>query len=240
MRLGTLLAVLMLAAAPASAQNPPPDEGSAAAPTPPPPPTPPPAPPPTPPPARPPVIEAGPGPESDMPAGFALGIGIGYVFPTSLETPNVATVRFRLANRVTLEPGVTLSSTSQKSDDGMGDTTTTKTTDVGLSATLRYPVLARHRFELEILGRLAVDRTGTTPPGPNMETTTSTFDAQWGLAVGYWFTRHLQLSLTASNPLITYTSTSQENGVNPTSTTSTSTFGLVFDPTIALMFHVYN
>ena len=50
-----------------------------------------PKPPPTPPPPQPPPMhDAGP---TDRPAELAFGLGVGYQFPTSLETPNITSVR---------------------------------------------------------------------------------------------------------------------------------------------------
>ena len=238
MKVGAWFAAVLLAAAPAAAQTPP-DEGGAPPPNPNPTPPPPPPTPPPPPHAEPtaPMMAE---PAGDMPSELAVGIGIGYVFPTSLETPNIATVRVRLPNRITIEPGLVLTSSSTKTDDGMGNAPETKTSEVGLSATVRYPIVTHHRFELELVGGLRADRTSTTPPTADMNTTTTTVDLDWGLAVGYWFSRHFQLSLTAANPLVTHTSTAQEMGPNLTETTTTTTFGLVFDPTIELMFHVYH
>src|ERR1041385_1864344 len=94
----------------------------------PPPPTPTPAPPPDPTPPPPTTVPVMPDNHGDMhhemmagearPDAFAIGIGFGYVFPTSLETPNITGVRFRLPTGLTFEPRVIFGTSSTTSDDG--------------------------------------------------------------------------------------------------------------------------
>ena len=54
---------------------------------------------------QPPAAEMQP-PEPKRPQAFAVGIGIGYDFPTDLQQPNITSVRFRLPSGLTLEPRV--------------------------------------------------------------------------------------------------------------------------------------
>jgi hypothetical protein len=177
-------------------------------------------------------------PDDERPSGLSIGIGIGYEFPTSLETPNVASVRFRLASGLVIEPRVVGSSTSNGTNDGTTSTTTNTVTDLGVGALIRYPIARHSRFDLEIVGAANVDSTTTNPMGDNNDTTVTTFTLDWGLAVEYWFSRHWNVSMTATNPLISLQSTSMDT--DPSTSTSTNSYGLVFAPTVQLMLHLYN
>lgn len=179
-------------------------------------------------------------PAPDRPTGFSIGIGIGYRFPTSLQTPNEASVRFRLPNAITIEPTLTLASSSREVDVGMTQAETA--TQVGVGALARFPVISRRRTELEFLGAFGVDRLSQDPndqnPDDKVEVTTVAFS--YGVAVGFWLTRNFQLSLSATNPLVSYAHQKEEMGFGFVSVTNTTTFGLIFDPTVALMVHLYN
>jgi hypothetical protein len=78
------------------------------------------------------------------------------------------------------------------------------------------------------------------PRGDNNNRTITTLGLGYGVAVAYWLSPHWSFSLTASNPLLAYSRTHQEMGVGLMTTTRTTTIGLVFDPQIALMIHLYD
>jgi len=208
----------------------------------PPPPPPPPnpvvtQPPPPPPPQPQPVAKEG--TEEHHPDKLAIAIGLGYLLPTSLETPNVTSVRLRLPSGLTFEPRVAFANESQTS--GMtGAETTTSTTELGLGALIRYPVIKSGRVDLEAVGSVDVDNTKVDPDGADNNTTTTTIGVSWGLAINYWITKHWDLSLTAENPLFSYSKQTQEQAGGMETTTSTTNVGLIFEPVVFLMVHLYN
>ena len=172
------------------------------------------------------------------PSEFSIGIGIGYLFPTSLETPNITSVRFRLPAGLTFEPQVILANTTQTVDTGMP--VDNKTTEVGLGTVIRYPLIGRGRVDLELLGAFNINNVKQNPPGDDDETSTTTTSLTYGLAVTSWITRHWQISLTAANPVLSFTKVRQEMGVMNVLVQSQTTFGAIFDPTVALMVHLYH
>lgn len=233
----------LAAAQPAGGDEPPPPPDPSLEPTPAPAPAPPPAP--TPPPAPPPppvahhdVVSE---PSEHEPMGFAVGLGIGYALPTSLETPNIASVRLRLASGLTFEPRVALanSSQTQKDSTAMIDTTDS-TSQFLLEAVGRLPVVRHGRYELEVIGGALVDITSHNPEGDDNNQTTTALSLVWGLGVAAWLSPHWQLSFDVGNPLVTYTSTKQDTGPGTSTTTSTTNIGIVFDPQVAVMIHLYD
>jgi len=208
------------------------------------PPTPPvpPMPPMPPKPAPPRAIEAAPemAKPSERPTAFSLGIGAGYRFPVSLQMPNITSVRLRIPNGVTLEPTLVLATTSHTQD--VGTSRTGSSSEFGVGALVRVALVEHGRTDLELLGGLHLDRLSTDPDtsNPNDVKTVSTVELQYGVAVGTWITPHLQVSMSATNGLVTYVNTREEMGIDTVTVTKDSTFGLIFDPTVALMVHFYN
>jgi hypothetical protein len=169
---------------------------------------------------------------------FSIGIGLGYVFPTSLETPNITTVRFRLISGLTFEPTVFLQGRKQTVDTGMA--VDTSQTTVGLAALVRYPLVAHGRVDLELLGAAALDNVKDNPPGSDDETSTTTTSLAYGLAVSTWINPHWQVSLSSTNTLLQFAKVRQENGPGAVTVNSDTTFGAVFDPTVFVMVHAYH
>lgn len=198
-------------------------------------------------PPQPPVITSTPAPLSTegeapahRPAGFSIGIGVGYRFPTSLTVPNAASVRFRMPSGLSFEPSVILASSSQSVDTGMpmGGTST----EVGIGTLARFSLVGHRRTDLELLASFNVDRLNTDPSdqAPDDNTTITTTTLGYGIAVGLWITQHLQVSLSATNPLVNYTHQREEQGIDFVTVTNQTTFGLIFDPTVTAMIHLYN
>jgi hypothetical protein len=178
--------------------------------------------------------------EAHRPEGFAIGIGVGYRFPTSLSTPNAASVRFRLPSGLTFEPSVVLASTSHTVDTGtpMGGTST----ELGVGALARFSLVAHRRTDLELLAAFNVDRLNTDPNDdqPDDNTTITATTVSYGVAVGWWITQHLQISLSATNPIVSYQHQREENGFDFVTVTNSTTFGAIFNPTVTAMIHLYN
>ena len=192
-----------------------------------------------------PVVAPTPTPAEPMPAAntwrppeFSIGIGIGYQFPTSLETPNVASVRFRLATGLTFEPQLALASTTDTVDTG--DPVDDKTTQLALGTLIRYPLVGHGRVDLELLGALNIDNVNDNPDGMDDETTTTNVTVNYGLGVTTWINRHVALSMSAINPLVTFAKVRQENGPMNVLVTSTTSFGAIFDPTVIMTVHVHH
>lgn len=235
----TLVLVSLVIARFAAAQ---PAPGPEAGEPPPPAPTPPP-PAPTPPPPPPPmhhVLDAQPMAGPDRPDGLSFAIGVGYEFMTSLETPNIISVRLRLPTGLTFEPLFKVENDSTTTQTTPAPSATTSTTELAIGSLVRYPVIRHGRADFEILGEALIDTQKVDPDGPNNDSRTTTLSLSWGIGIGFWLTQHWQLSFTATNPLISYVKNSQDEGAGMTQSTSTTDFGLVFDPTVAVMIHLYN
>lgn len=223
------------AAQPAPSQPQPPPLGPPLAPV------PDPAPPPTPAPAPAPAAPMHPDePTADTgrPAGLAIGIGVGYVFPTSLQTPNTTSARLRLSSGLTFEPQLVFAVTS--TDVDTGTTMTTKQNEVTLGSLVRYPLRAGRKIDLELVGSASASNRVVDPEGNSNNRTTTTLGLGYGVALAYWLSPHWNLSITASNPLLSYTRTRQEAAGDIVTVNKSTTVGLVFDPQVALMIHLYN
>lgn len=189
-------------------------------------------------PPPPPIVEQA--PPADRPTGFSLGIGVGYRIPASLQTPNITSVRVRLAGGTTLEPTLVFASTSHSSDTGSAQTKQASEAGIGLLA--RFPLVTHKRTELQLLGGIGFDYLGEDPDNQTSDdvTATTTVSARYGVAVGFWITPHVEASLSATNSLVSLSKKRQEMGLGSVLVTSDTTFGLIFDPTVAFMIHLYN
>lgn len=172
------------------------------------------------------------------PDGMSVGIGVGYIFPTSLETPNVASVRFRLANKLTVEPQVSLAQSATTVD--VGESTTDSSLQIAAGALIRKPLVERGRVDLEVLGAVNLSNVTDNPDMEDNNTTTTQLDLAYGLAVNTWINRHLQISMSALNPIVSYTRVREEQGPDNVVVTSNRTIGAIFDPTVILMIHLYH
>lgn len=196
----------------------------------PPPTAPPPAPPPV---AAPPTAPATPAADDGgtRPTGYSIGIGAGVLFPSQLDTFNTYSVRVRLGSGLTIEPAVVV----ENSSDAASHSTQVFT----LGANVRYPLVARGKFDFEVLGGAAFSTVKT----PNMATPDTDSDRvtnialQWGIAVAWWISPHFEVSVTATNPLLAYQSNSST--VTGSMDTSTTDVGLIFNPRVGAMLHVY-
>ncbi len=177
------------------------------------------------------------------PTELAFAIGLGYVRPPGgsldLQTPNIASARLRLISGLTFEPSVTIANTSQDTNNGTTDTSDT-TTELSLGTLVRLPVIRHGRVDFEVLGSLAFDVIKNNPDGDYNTQTTTGLGLGWGIAIGYWFGPHWQLSASATNPLLTYSSVKQETGPTTETKTGTTTFSVQFDPAVIVMLHLYN
>ena len=175
--------------------------------------------------------------DEDRPEGFSVGIGFGYQLPTSLETPNVTSARFRLASGLAFEPVLRFQQSSQEVDVGMS--AETKETAIELGALARYPLKRRGRVDLVLLGGAFLENISTEPPGMDMNTSTTRIEARYGLAVEYWISQHWQISMSALNTVFRTERVSEEMGPSTETVTTTTSFGAIYDPVISAMVHLY-
>jgi len=105
---------------------------------------------------------------------------------------------------------------------------------------VRYPLVAHGHVDLELLGAFTIDSLKSDPEGDNDVNTVTTSTLQYGFAVTSWINRHWQISLSAANPLIAYTKNRQEQGPMSVVVNTNTTIGLIFDPTVTLMVHLYH
>lgn len=238
------LALLAVAAGPAAAQPAPPPPPAEPTPfagpgeqPPAPPVAPATAPAPAPAPMQPPEPPPSPAADAHRPSGLSIGIGLGYDLPTSLQTPNITSVRVRLASGLTLEPRLTLAKSSVTVDTG--PSTTSSASELGIGALARYPLSRRGRVDLELLGGLDVNQQNTTPEGEDQDVSITTLTASYGLAVGAWLTPHWQVSISALNPIVTSTRRDEELGPGTSTVTTNTTYGLIFEPNVLFMLHLY-
>lgn len=180
-----------------------------------------------------------PPPAAIRPEKFSVAIGFGYLFPGGdWKTPNTASIRFRLPNGLTFEPQVRLTHLGQKTDTGTAEVSSA-TNEVNVAALARIPVIKNGKADFELLGALGVRNETTDPDGPSNSDSTTTFGFAYGLAVTYWFTPHFQLSMSALNDLVDYSSQKQQMGPGMSVTDSSTKFGAVFNPMAIAMLHLY-
>jgi hypothetical protein len=170
------------------------------------------------------------------PEGIAFGIGVGYTLPTSLQTPNTTSVRVRFRSGFTLEPIAVLGNESTKQDSG-GATSKDSTTELTLGALARIPMIRRGKIELELLAGAGFGTVKNNPDGDDNNTTTSSINFNWGIAVSYWYSAHWNLTFSARNPLLSFAKTEREMTMSETSTT---TVAAEWAPIVSVMLHLYN
>jgi hypothetical protein len=169
------------------------------------------------------------------PDSIAIGIGAGYTLglptnpPQTLPMPNTFGVRVRLPGGIELEPRVAVvggtTTVENLQSDGTVVTTPTSFSDKSFELRAFVPVVRRGRFDLKLVATGRYDRFelgGVATTGLGLG---------YGLAISWWATRHVELSLEATNPI--YSSVHQPDGME------LSTFGLVFAPTVTAMAHVF-
>ena len=185
---------------------------------------------------------------TDRPDGFAIGLGLGYGLPTSLETPNRTSARIRLAGGLTFEPLLAIANTtttvtppSLPPPAPPSMETENKHTEFGVSVLVRIPVITHGHVDLEALASAGFTNVKDNPDGDYNTKTDNTFGIGWGVGIGYWLSRHWQLSMSVTNPLIAYTKSKEGQGMaNVYATNSSTSIGLIFAPAVTAMIHLYN
>ncbi len=238
--LGMAMAKAAAAQAPIGADEPPPNVPPNVPPSDPPPPDPgPPVVPPQPP-QPPAVVATSTETSTGRPVGTAIGIGAGYSLPTSVQTPNTTSARVRFGSGLTLEPRLTVQNTSISMETDTSDVSSSQR-NLNVASLIRYPMTQRGKFELLLLGAASFGIATTDPDGADNNTTATTFAVGWGAAVDWWITEHWNVSFSATNPIFSLTKQTEEMmaPIGDASTTTT-TVGAVWNPTISVMIHIFN
>ena len=109
-----------------------------------------------------------------------------------------------------------------------------------LAVAVRYPFRHNDRVDFSMIASTSLGRASTDPSGDANTRTKTTFTLGYGLALDYWINPHWDLSMTASNPFLSTTKDSQQNGIGARDiSTSETSFAAVFDPTLSVMIHLY-
>ena len=184
--------------------------------------------------------------DTDRPSGFAIGLGLGYGLPTNLDTPNRTSARIRLGSGLTFEPLLSIANTKTTHEDPPQPDEEDKVTEFGLAVLVRLPLITHNHVDLEGLASAGFTNTKTNPDGNFNSVTVNTFGIGWGVGVGYWLSRHWQLSMSVTNPIVQYTSR-KEQRMDPVTMQriedekdSETTLGVIFVPTVTAMIHLYN
>jgi outer membrane biosynthesis protein TonB len=188
-----------------------------------------------------PVVTEEPAEDTNRPEGFSVALGVGYGLPTSLEMPNVTSARLRLASGLTLEPRLQFSNESAKTTPPPpADSTSDKETVFRIDVLGRIPVITHNKVDLEVLAGAGFLTDKLNPDGDFNTKTTTTFGIAWGLGIGYWISRHWQFSMSVVNPLIEYSIAKTQVGPDMSNKTTDTAVGLIFEPDVVMMIHLYN
>jgi len=177
------------------------------------------------------------GGESNLPSRNGIAIGAGYVLPADIDRINTASVRFRIG-AITLEPRVAIAMDRQSNDAG-GVETEDSGFDFLLETTARIPLASAGDLEFVVLGGAGLGYSSDNPEGNDNDSKATTISLLWGIGIDYWLTERWTLSLTASNPLLQVTSTSQDQFGGTSADATSVSAGAIFSPTIAAMVHLY-
>jgi hypothetical protein len=188
-----------------------------------------------------PAVQEEPAAQGDRPMGFSVGLGLGYGLPTALDMPNRTSARLRLASGLTFEPVISIANTTETDQLPAMPEQEDKLTEFGLAVLVRLPLITHNHVDLEVLASAGFTNVKDNDFGDFNTVTTNTLGIGWGVGIGYWLSRHWQLSMSVTNPLVQYAKTKTQQPP-PASTTEASetTLGLIFLPQVTAMIHLYN
>lgn len=159
--------------------------------------------------------------------GGLAGPGVGL-----LSGPHVGSVRVRFPSGLSIEPSVAVGRSVAEQGGSVASATT-----LDLGAALRFGVARRGPVQLLGVAGARLTR-GSTEAG-DTTTQASSASASWGLAIDYWLQRHVALSVSATNPLVSHSVFAGSSGGMDQAALSSTTYGLSFDPTFAMMVHLF-
>ncbi len=165
------------------------------------------------------------------PAEIAIGIGVGYTFPTPLDMMNTFSARLRLISGITLEPRVVV--------ENLNDAADHSTQRFKAALGVRVPLVKHGKFDLELIGEAEFDSVKTPNAAtPDMDSDRVTsLGLGWGVGIGWWLSPHFEISASATNPLVQFV---RNSTTTSDVTSSTTDIGLIFDPRVSLMIHIYH
>ena len=186
-----------------------------------------------------PAPAAAPAPPPPRRDRVSLGLGLGFASNRFSDgfAPNTASARIRLGRSITLEPLITATVGSATRLVG-GLETDYDVSAVDVELTVRVPIQRRGRVGLSVVGGGSASRYRSTGSGSDDDTRTDRAAVVWGLGLDYALGPHWSLSMTALNPLLRR---SRDRFESPEGATGFDelTYGVVFDPLINGMIHVY-
>jgi hypothetical protein len=152
----------------------------------------------------------------------------------SLDRPDGASLRLRLASGLTLEPFVRLATHGQATMDG--DTKNAQN-EFFVGSNVRLPIMSRGKVDVvgQVGGTLGVFV--NDPDGDDNNTTTTSFLIDYGLSLEYWYSANWALSFTAENRFLRYENIGQQ--VSDDLTATNTDIGVIWDPTVALGLHLF-
>jgi hypothetical protein len=177
-------------------------------------------------------------PAPQRPDAFAIALGLGYVIPGDLSTPNTTSARIRLVSGLTFEPQIVLGNETRTTDDG---TTSIElsSNEISIQLGVRYPLIKHNKVDFSLLGSAGVNVVTIDPDGDDNDRQATTFSLGWGIGLDYWVNHHWNVSFSATNPIVQTSSIEIDQGPGTTSEDSSVLFGAIFDPTLAVMLHLY-
>ncbi len=185
------------------------------------------------------AVIAAPHEEADnRPSNFSIGVGVGYSFPADLRSVNVTSIRFRLPSGLMFEPGITLQKNSQTQSQGPIEVNASRTT-ISANALVHYPLRQRDNVDLNLLGGAALRFENQDPDGASNNLSTTTASLVYGIALNYWVRPHWTISLVATNGIVAYTASEQEDPINPSLKQSSFGVGAIWNPAVAAMLHLH-
>ena len=186
--------------------------------------------------------------ERTIPDDMSFAMGLGATQNTGSLALNRAAAKVRIAG-MNIEPYVQLGLSSATDKTTNTDTsTTTKSTTSGnellVGARVAFPLASTPVAELQVLGDLSISRTASEvdPDGAdnNVISSASSMGLDYGLGIEWYVSKHFSVAAQGTNDLFTYTSTSTEDqAANTKNETSGPSFGLIWNPTVALMFNLW-
>ena len=178
---------------------------------------------------------------------WGLAVGLGWVLPADLGTPNNVSLRIRRGT-FALEPSVSLVASGDWSKTRAADESETVDRTGGWTTTVSLGARKRlgHRSPVALVGILTPSATFTelqeNPEGTDnaVRSTSFSLGASWGLGVEYSPLPSWTLSLDATN-LIYDVTWSRVYAMAPNASAQQTAFsaGLVLDPTVRAMFHLH-
>jgi hypothetical protein len=183
-----------------------------------------------------------------------VGVGTGWLFPTSILSPNTVSVRFRLKSGLTIEPiaNASFSQSFEHTHLVIGDNrphvaSRNYVADLGLGVQVRKPLNRRGPVELHFLASpfIGVTDSVDNPVGAQDRVfeTSTIMGIGWGLGVEYFpprFEQHWSLSMDATNPLFAFAYTTNYDQATNVRTNSTAySLAAAFTPSVRGMVHLY-